>query len=412
MPIENYRLKETFCIKQRNMEIKPTSYKNYSVTRDGNIISSHSGEYLTKTKVGGYHSSTLRINGVSVTKSVHRLVALAFIPNPDNLPTVNHKDGNGFNNHVDNLEWATHRQQAVHAHANGLVTLTKRSVCQYTMDYKYMKTFESCKVASEKTGVQRRLISSVCSGKVFSTGGFRWKYEDDPEEFAMPKGGAFRAVQQIDPETDEVIKIFNSIKEASVETGASLTHIGSVCRGKRPLCGGYTWKFVEKEKPKVPIYQNWKEIPGHPKYRVSTKGEIYSIAGKRILKPTLSKGGYYSVSIGGKTTEVHRIVAQCYLPNPDNLPIVNHLNGKEKWNNAVSNLQWDTYSENTLHAYRTGLIKSRAKKVRQLTPKGKDVIIHNDAATAAKSVGLTKEAIYSACSGHSKLCTGYKFEYV
>lgn len=394
------------------MKTKPTPYKNYSATKDGNIVSGYSGKYLTKSKVGGYHSVTLRINGSSVSKSVHRLVAQAFIPNPNNLPTVNHKDGNGFNNHVDNLEWASHEQQAVHAHSNGLITLTKRSVCQYTMDYKYIATFESCKVASEKTGVQRRLISSVCSGKVFSTGGFRWKYEDDPEDFAMPKGGAFRAVQQINPETDEVISTFNSIKDASASTGASSTHIGSVCRGKRPLCGGYSWKFVEKEKPKTPVYHDWKEIPGHPKYRVSIEGEIYSIAGKRILKPTLSKAGYHSVSIGGKTTDVHRIVAQCYIPNPDNLPVVNHINGKEKWNNAISNLKWDTYSENTLHAYKTGLIKSRAKKVRQLTSKGKEVAIHKDAATAAKSVGVAKESIYAACNGRVKLCAGHKFEYV
>lgn len=62
----------------------------------------------------GYQNVVLCKNGNSYNKIIHRLVAQAFIPNPNNLPEVNHKDGNKANNHVDNLEWITHRENVSH----------------------------------------------------------------------------------------------------------------------------------------------------------------------------------------------------------------------------------------------------------------------------------------------------------
>jgi hypothetical protein len=64
---------------------------------------------------GAYQKVTLRENKNTRHLYVHRLVAIAFIPNPDNLPQVNHKDGNPRNNHVDNLEWVTNQQNILHS---------------------------------------------------------------------------------------------------------------------------------------------------------------------------------------------------------------------------------------------------------------------------------------------------------
>lgn len=71
--------------------------------------------------MGVYISLTIEIDNVSKHYMVHRLVAEAFIDNPNKFPCVNHKDGNKHNNNVSNLEWCTHRQNTQHAYDTGLV---------------------------------------------------------------------------------------------------------------------------------------------------------------------------------------------------------------------------------------------------------------------------------------------------
>lgn len=71
----------------------------------------------------GYHSVSLSENGTSKSYLIHRLVAEAFIPNPLNLPEVNHKDGNKNDNNVSNLEWCTHSYNQKHASINNLMAI-------------------------------------------------------------------------------------------------------------------------------------------------------------------------------------------------------------------------------------------------------------------------------------------------
>lgn len=80
----------------------------------------------TIDKTNGYSRLLLCVNGNQKSFNIHRLVAIAFIPNPENKPHVNHKDGNKANNHVDNLEWATAAENSQHAIRTGL-TLNKGS---------------------------------------------------------------------------------------------------------------------------------------------------------------------------------------------------------------------------------------------------------------------------------------------
>lgn len=100
-------------------------YEQYfAVSSDGQIYSKRSSKVL-KTRISstGYVSFTTRLDGrnsKSVMFRVHRLVAEAFIPNDHNKPFVNHIDGVKTNNNVDNLEWVTHSENLLHAHAIGL----------------------------------------------------------------------------------------------------------------------------------------------------------------------------------------------------------------------------------------------------------------------------------------------------
>lgn len=85
---------------------------DYDITKDGEIINRHSGRHVKPQKNGkGYY----RVSIGGKLEFVHRLVATKYIPNPDSLPQVNHKDGNKLNNCVDNLEWVTNQQNRDHA---------------------------------------------------------------------------------------------------------------------------------------------------------------------------------------------------------------------------------------------------------------------------------------------------------
>lgn len=89
-------------------------------------------------------------------------------------------------------------------------------------------------------------------------------------------------------------------------------------------------------------------------YIITKEGEVINNKWHRKVKPQPNGMGYLRVSIGGKLMFVHRLVAEKYIPNPENKPQVNHIDGNPK-NNRVENLEWVTQKENMAHAVKTGL---------------------------------------------------------
>lgn len=95
-------------------------------------------------------------------------------------------------------------------------------------------------------------------------------------------------------------------------------------------------------------------IKGHSDYLISENGEVYNTKTKKYLKSSASNTGYLTVYVDGKNRLLHRLIAETFIPNPENKPCVNHIDGN-KLNNAANNLEWCSYGENNLHAYKTGL---------------------------------------------------------
>ena len=154
-------------------------------------------------------------------------------------------------------------------------------------------------------------------------------------------------------------------------------------------------------------------------YYVSTYGEVYTPSGK-YLKPYPRGNGYLGVDIAGKKMLLHRLVAEVFLTNPNNLEIVNHIDGN-KHNDEVWNLEWCDRSYNQIHAYKNGLQK---KKFSKNNPLSKPVLMMNsnmevirefDSLTdAASFVGLKTYSNISRCiRGERNTAKGYywKFKY-
>lgn len=116
-----------------------------------------------------YEAVTLSKDGQRKSYSVHRLVANAFLPNPENLPEINHKDENPLNNKVENLEWCSRQYNIDYSKS--------RPVAQIE-DGKVIAVFKSIKEAGRQTGIKRTGINNVVCGIAKTAGGFNWKYCD------------------------------------------------------------------------------------------------------------------------------------------------------------------------------------------------------------------------------------------
>jgi hypothetical protein len=136
----------------------------------------------------GYLIVGISIDGKTITKTAHRLIAMAFLPNPNNLNEVNHKDGNKKNNDISNLEWVTTSDNRYHAFRMGLQKASKHllgkkdGLCRNSipvvriLDNGEKELFESATTAERKLGLHRKGISECARGLREHSGGFKWQY--------------------------------------------------------------------------------------------------------------------------------------------------------------------------------------------------------------------------------------------
>lgn len=127
----------------------------------------------------GYLCVMLSKHCLSKGFQVHRLVAQAFIPNPDNLPQVNHKDENKENNCVDNLEWCTNEYNRNYSNITERTReLQGVSIDQFTIDGQFIKTHRSIAEAANEVGVNKCNIQRCLKKKSVQCKGFIWKYHE------------------------------------------------------------------------------------------------------------------------------------------------------------------------------------------------------------------------------------------
>lgn len=119
------------------------------------------------------------MDGISTNHKVHRLVAKTFVPNPDNLNEVNHKDEDKDNNRADNLEWVTHIANCNYGTRNERSAANSgRQVEQLTRDWHHVAFYQSASAASRTTGIGRKNINECLRLRTQTAGGYRWKYKE------------------------------------------------------------------------------------------------------------------------------------------------------------------------------------------------------------------------------------------
>lgn len=160
-------------------------YPDYSVDTEGNVwsIGYNNTKEIKKLKPrkikGGYLSVTLTINNKPKQYLVHRLVALAFIPNTNNYKEINHKNEDKTDNRVENLEWCD-RSYNIN-YGNSLTKFANsiyKSVIQYTLDGVFVREWKSIAEIGREKGYDKSYISKCCRGIYKTSHNFIWKYKD------------------------------------------------------------------------------------------------------------------------------------------------------------------------------------------------------------------------------------------
>ncbi len=150
----------------------------YQVSNIGNIRNKETNKLLKYNMPNKYLRVCLYKNGKRKNYMVHRLVAQAFIPNPDILPQVNHRDENKLNNCVDNLEWCNNSYNQKYGTKPERVKMKLgKKVNQYDLEKNFIKQWNCTMDIQRELGISNSNISYCCNKKIKQSHGYIWEYE-------------------------------------------------------------------------------------------------------------------------------------------------------------------------------------------------------------------------------------------
>lgn len=336
-------------------------FPNYSVSNLGNVINNKTNKLMKINIKGGYSNINLVNNKKRKIFKVHRLVAMAFIPNPESKPEVNHLDKNRSNNNISNLEWNTHKENCKHK-SNGLIYKSNKNKHIYRLDK------ESEEVIEKYNSIE-----------------------------------------------DAGIWAFNNKLTSNSHNGRN--SIGNCLNGLSKSAYGYKWKYVENNDLEN---EEWKEInlinlfgQNHgcdKQYFVSNLGRFKNSYGVIMDNYKVNENGYIRVFINNKTFALHRLVALTFLENPENKETVNHKDGN-KINNSVDNLEFATNKEQQIHKYQIGLGNNFTRKIKQYDLNWNLIKEFDSIVSAAKEMNVSKSTIRGVLIGNRKTSAGFIWKY-
>ncbi|AYV82011.1 MAG: HNH endonuclease [Homavirus sp.] len=316
-------------------------FSRYICSKSGKIYSNKIKRDLICYKdADGYLSVKLKKDDEKkYTVRVHRVVAITWIPNPNNEKTVHHKNRIRDDNRVENLEWMSTADQNLTINKNcQLITKKCRAVWKCNIKTgKKIEKYDTINEAAEKNNVKCvNQISQCANGKIKHTHGFKWKFDDKKQLF------------------DIKIHSFDG--------------------------------------------EQWKSIDGT--YFISDHGRLINEKTKKLINPALING-YYKVVLYRKNHKIHRLVAKHFVDNPNNYNTVNHINGIKTDNRAV-NLEFCTLSHNGKHAIKLGLNK-KVKKVIRYNKTYDILEVYESLGDAGRKLGRYPPSIRSECLGEFNL---------
>jgi hypothetical protein len=331
-------------------------FENYEVSNLGRVRNIKTRRILKTCNHGGYVIVGLSSKCKRKTFPVHRLVAKAFIPNPENKPHVNHIDKNTLNNNVNNLEWNTALENNIHK-CEGLIQTTNQNKCVYRID--------------KDTNIKLQKYDSIESAGI-------WLYENNLAK--------------------------------NIHSGR--TNVSNAIRGVYKSSFGFIWEVESQLSHENEI---WKEIKIEnfecENYYISNLGRFKN--SKRIImkdyKPHHS--GYIYVRVNKKKFSLHRLVSLMFIPNPENKPFVNHIDGN-KVNNCLDNLEWVTCAENNKHNYTNNIKKKYTRPIIQYDLEGNLINIFNSIKEAGDFLNICTSGIKAVLYNKQKTSKNFIFKYL